>query len=89
MKCITENCSEIISQLSKLDMCPKCRANIGGWRKRSPADVLKRRKNLSMYADRMSHVSAGKMTDNVVQFKDYSKKKPATVRMKGRQRVRR
>jgi hypothetical protein len=65
-KCITENCGRLFSEKSQFDDCPNCRASIGSWRKRSPADVLQRRKNLAMYADRMSNVSVDK---NVVVFK--------------------
>lgn len=76
MRCITENCNGNISPRSQLDRCAKCRANICGWRRKSPDQVLQRRKNLTMYADRMTCIGI-KTTEksNIVQFKGYAKKK--------------
>jgi hypothetical protein len=41
--------------------CPRCRANIGGWKKklkRDPGAARRRIENLGRYADRMSYVAS-------------------------------
>lgn len=87
MKCITENCDETLSPLSKLDRCPKCRANVHSWERREPDEVLERCKDLARYADRMSIVSVrSRRPNNVVSFKKYAKSAVANARTKQRAR---
>ena len=55
--CIIENCSNEISERSALLVCPLCRCTLYRWRKRRPAEVLERRRRLTMYASRMDNVN--------------------------------
>lgn len=55
--CATKDCDEVLSPRSQLDRCATCRANIGSWkRNKRPAQILKRRRNLNKFADRMDAI---------------------------------
>lgn len=52
--CDIEGCDEEIKPGSKLPTCHLCRASIGSWGKRRPAEVLARRERLKKYDCRMA-----------------------------------
>jgi hypothetical protein len=53
-------CERELKPNSKLDACPVCRANINGWERRRPAEVLIRRAKLVLYSTRMADVIGGR-----------------------------
>jgi hypothetical protein len=55
--CTIVECGNDLSPRSQLDICPICRGSMYGWKKRRPAEVLQRRKNLQKYADRMESLN--------------------------------
>ena len=55
-KCIIENCENTISERSVLDVCALCRNGMYRWKKRRPAEVLERRRKLTMYGSRMDNL---------------------------------
>jgi hypothetical protein len=54
--CKTEGCEGELSERSKLDTCANCRANVRGWLKRRPAEVLYRRQRLTLFTTRIDEV---------------------------------
>jgi hypothetical protein len=62
-QCIIEGCENILSERSKLDTCPACRATLCRWDKRPVAEVLERKEKLTMYRARMSTIVADEVQD--------------------------
>ena len=58
--CIIVNCDNAIKERSELSICELCRQTLYRWSYRKPAEVLERRRKLTMYGDRMIHVDGGK-----------------------------
>lgn len=56
MNCIIEKCSNEITARSELAICPLCRQTLYRWRQRRPAEVLERRRRLTMYSSRMDNL---------------------------------
>lgn len=56
--CLTPECDEEISERSKLDHCPNCRASMGMWKRRGIRAILVRRSKLKKYDSRMEFVSS-------------------------------
>ena len=54
--CVILGCGEPLSARSRLPMCPNCRALIGSWKKRRPAEGLERRRRLRKYDNRMAEL---------------------------------
>lgn len=57
--CRVPGCSESLSGRSQMDECPKCRARLISWLKRSPAEVYDYRRRLSLYDGRMALLMPG------------------------------
>jgi len=57
VKCIIENCDNSISERSQLTICPLCRCTLYRWSSRRPAEVLERRRRLTMYSSRMDNLN--------------------------------
>jgi hypothetical protein len=55
--CIITSCANEISPRSTLDICPLCRQTLYRWRQRRPAEILERRRKLTMYQSRMDNVN--------------------------------
>ena len=53
MKCIIAGCENDINPRSKLSICELCRSGMGRWRKRRPAEVMERRRKLTVYGNRI------------------------------------
>ena len=53
-RCAIDRCENDISDRSKLDICPTCRSGLYYWRKRRPAEILERRRKLTMYDARLA-----------------------------------
>jgi hypothetical protein len=54
--CLITNCKAPLSPRSALPICPLCRQTIYRWRARRPAEVLERRRRLTMYSSRMENL---------------------------------
>ena len=55
-KCGIARCPNMLSEHSRLDECPRCRASFYYWRKRPVHLRVRRRQNLGIYSDRMDVV---------------------------------
>jgi hypothetical protein len=55
--CQFEGCDRELRPGSKLPSCSVCRANIGGWSRRSPSDIEARRVKVRLYGLRMVEVT--------------------------------
>ena len=55
--CIIDSCGNELSPRSTLDICALCRCTVYRWKKRRPAEVLERRRKLTMYQSRMDNVN--------------------------------
>lgn len=58
--CIIINCNTKLSPRSSLSVCPLCRQTLYRWRARRPAEVLERRRRLTMYSSRMDNLNEGR-----------------------------
>jgi hypothetical protein len=58
MNCVIEGCDQPISSRARSPVCHLCRANLGHWAKRRPAEVLHRRQRLKLFTNRMDEVEA-------------------------------
>lgn len=56
-QCPTEGCEETLSVHSRRVYCYKCRAVMGNWEKRTPAEILDRKVRLIRAKFRMDHVN--------------------------------
>lgn len=61
--CIIEGCDNVLSERSKLDTCPACRATLCRWDKRSVDEVIERKDKLTKYRARMSTIVADNVQD--------------------------
>jgi hypothetical protein len=65
--CCIANCdSEPYHSRNDSPYCPKCRANISGWKNKlrnDPSAARRRIANLARYADRMSYVAPVRMLE--------------------------
>jgi hypothetical protein len=52
--CATPGCINELTPRTKLETCSNCRASVGNWKKRRPAERLERRRKLKMYDNRMA-----------------------------------
>lgn len=55
-KCSIEGCNELISDRSRLDVCPNCRSSDYRWDKRSPAEAMNYRVQLTIRSARMDRI---------------------------------
>lgn len=62
-KCMTDSCEE--KSTPRTPYCKNCGANLNHWSHRRPAEVMERRRRLTLYGDRMIEV-AGRVTDRKV-----------------------
>jgi hypothetical protein len=53
MNCAIEGCVNEISKRSKLTICQLCRSGLYYWLKKRPAQMLERRRKLTMYGARL------------------------------------
>jgi len=58
VKCAIDDCINDTRSGSLLAICALCRASMYRWKKRRPAEVLERRRRLSMYTNRMEKLDA-------------------------------
>ena len=56
MVCSIDGCDNALTERSRLPSCPLCRASIGAWSRRRPAEVVARRERLHVYDCRMAEV---------------------------------
>jgi hypothetical protein len=54
--CSIDGCDNALSPRSRLPACHLCRASIGAWSRRRPAEVVARRERLHVYDCRMAEV---------------------------------
>jgi len=52
-QCVIDKCENLISERSQMDMCPTCRGGLHYWHKKRPAEILERRRKLTMYHSRL------------------------------------
>jgi hypothetical protein len=57
--CSIPGCEREISEKSRSTVCSNCRASMYSWAKRTPAEVIRRRINLTTYSNRMDNVLGG------------------------------
>jgi len=63
--CAIDGCDNALKPRSRLPTCHLCRASIGAWGRRRPAEVVARRERLHVYDCRMAevvHVKVRKVT---------------------------
>ena len=53
--CAIEGCGNSVSENSEHDTCLLCRGSRWYWRKKRPAQILERRRKLTMYGSRLEN----------------------------------
>lgn len=71
--CSIPECSNELSENSKLETCPTCRASMGMWKRRGIRAILERRSRLKKYDSRMETL-ADERGHNVVVLKQRRKR---------------
>lgn len=83
--CVIPGCNTELSPRSSLTECPNCRASLVSWLKRRPAEILDRRRKLTMYEGRMRSICPGdveKLEDREAKVLAPSNYKPQSRRGK-------